>query len=173
MISAIVAVAEGGVIGADNQIPWYLPADLAYFKRITHSHPIIMGRNCFESIGRPLPHRTNIVVTRNPFYVASSVVVLHDLAEALRYAQQIDPIEVFVIGGAEIYAQTMARCQRLYYTEVAAAVAGDVYMPAIDWANWRLVSAAEHPKDAKNAYDYTFKVFERIINRENEKPEER
>ena len=106
MISAIVAVAEGGVIGADNQIPWYLPADLAYFKRITHSHPIIMGRNCFESIGRPLPHRTNIVVTRNPFYAASSVIVLHDLAEALRYAQQIDPIEVFVIGGAEIYAQT-------------------------------------------------------------------
>jgi dihydrofolate reductase len=161
MISAIVAVAEGGVIGDNNQIPWYLPADLAYFKRVTHSHPIIMGRNCFESIGRPLPHRTNIVVTRNPFYVANGVTVLHNIAEAMAFAKSIDTDEIFIIGGAEIYAQTMPECDRLYYTEVAVKVAGDVLFPAVDWDDWQLISSATHLADAKNEYDYTFKVFDR------------
>ncbi|MEY4928100.1 MAG: hypothetical protein RI894_2536 [Bacteroidota bacterium] len=155
-----MAVAKNNIIGADNQIPWYLPADLAYFKRCTQGHPIIMGRNCFESIGRPLPNRLNIVVTRNPFFIANGVVIAHTVAEAIDIAKAHDENEIFIIGGGEIYRQTQNFWQRLYLTEVDIDIAGDVIFPAVNLAEWQLVKEESHQTDAKNEHNYTFKVFE-------------
>ncbi len=118
IISAIVATAHNGVIGKDNEIPWYLPADFAYFKRVTLNHHIIMGRNCYESIGRPLPKRTNVIVTRNPFYIASGCVIVHSVEEGLKLAKENGEEEVFIIGGGEIYKQTMHLMDKNNITEV-------------------------------------------------------
>ena len=132
-ISAIVAVAHNNVIGKDNQIPWYLPADLSYFKKTTLEHHIVMGRNCFHSIGRPLPKRVNIVVTRDPFFTADGVLVAHSVEEALGMAFDGEEQEVFIIGGGEIYTQTLAHANRLEITHVDIAVdAADAWFPAID-----------------------------------------
>lgn len=161
LISSIVAVAQNGVIGAENQIPWYLPADLAYFKRVTLGHTIIMGRNCFESIGRPLPKRTNIVVTRNPFFVASGVIVVHSIAEALAFAKKQGETEVFIIGGGEIYAQTEQLWQKLYLTEVAIKPEGSVFFKLHEPEKWLLRSEEKHTADEKNTMDYTYKIYEK------------
>jgi dihydrofolate reductase len=164
LISCIVAVAKNGVIGADNQIPWYLPADLAYFKRTTTGCPIIMGRNCFESIGRPLPNRTNIVVTRDPFFVATGVIIVHSIDEAIQTAQAVaasSTQEVFIIGGGEIYKQTEHLWQRLYLTEVDIAPVGNVFFGLENQDEWQLTSATPHLANEKNAMDYVFKVFDK------------
>jgi dihydrofolate reductase len=161
IISAIVATAHEGVIGKDNEIPWYLPADFAYFKKTTLNHHIIMGRNCYESIGRPLPKRTNIVVTRNPFYVVSGCVVVHSVEEGLRLAERNGEEEVFIIGGGEIYQQTMHLLDNLYLTEVDLDTEGSVFFPEINPTEWDLVSEEKHQKDEKNEWNYTFKIFER------------
>jgi dihydrofolate reductase len=162
IISSIVAMANNRVIGKDNQIPWYLPADLTYFKRITLDHHIIMGRNCFESIGRPLPKRTNIIITRNPFFIASGCLMAHSIEEALLRAERHGESEAFIIGGGEIYKQSAHLWQRLYLTEVALDTEGDVFFPDIDFSKWQLISEEKHTKDEKNEYDYTFKIFEKI-----------
>ncbi|MBL7814531.1 MAG: dihydrofolate reductase [Saprospiraceae bacterium] len=162
MISAIVATAKNGVIGKDNEIPWYLPADFAYFKRTTLNHHIIMGRNCFESIGRPLPKRTNIVITRNPFYIASGCLMVHSITEGVKMAKKNGETEAFIIGGGEIYAQSIDLWDKLYLTEVDLDTEGDVFFPELDMSEWRLVSEEYHTKDEKNEYDYCFKVYERI-----------
>jgi dihydrofolate reductase len=164
LVSCIVAVAQNGVIGADNQIPWYLPADLAYFKRCTSGHTIIMGRNCFESIGRPLPKRTNIVITRNPFFVAAGVVVVHSLSEALAFAEYHDETEAFIIGGGEIYAQSEPIWDKFYLTEVQIKPEGDVFFRLSEPEKWRLTSEEAHTADEKNTMDYTFKILERVKN---------
>ena len=130
-ISAIVATAHNRVIGINNAIPWYLPADLKYFKRITLNHHIIMGRNCFESIGNPLPKRTNIIVTRNPFYVASGCIVVHSVEEGLQVAIENGEEEVFIIGGGQVYEQSKALWSRLYLTKVDLDIKGDVFFPEI------------------------------------------
>jgi dihydrofolate reductase len=161
IISAIVAVAHNNIIGKDNEIPWYLPADFAYFKRVTLNHHIIMGRNCYESIGRPLPKRTNIVVTRNPFFIVSGCITVHSIEEGLQIAQQNDETEAFIIGGGEIYKQTMHLLDRVYLTQVDVNTEGDVFFPTLDPADWRLVSHEKHTKDEKNDWDYTFQVYER------------
>ena len=162
-ISAIVATAKNGIIGKDNQIPWYLPADFAYFKRITLNHHIIMGRNCYESIGRPLPKRTNIIVSRNPFYIATGCLTVHSIEEALKIIKQNVETEAFIIGGGEIYKQTMHLLDKIYLTEVDLDTEGDVFFPEILLKDWRLVSEEKHFKDEKNAYDYVFKIYERKI----------
>jgi dihydrofolate reductase len=162
IISAIVATAKNGVIGKDNEIPWYLPADFAYFKRVTLNHHIIMGRNCYESIGRPLPKRTNIIVTRNLFYIATGCITVHSIAEGLQIAQQNDETEAFIIGGGEIYKQTMHLLDKIYVTEVDLDTEGDVFFPELIPAEWRLISEEKHPKDEKNEWNFTFKIFERI-----------
>jgi dihydrofolate reductase len=162
IISAIVATAKNGVIGKDNEIPWYLPADFAYFKRVTLNHHIIMGRNCYESIGRPLPKRTNIIVTRNLFYIASGCITVHSIAEGLQIAQQNDETEAFIIGGGEIYQQTMHLLDKIYVTQVDLNTEGDVFFPELNPAEWRLISEENHPKDEKNEWNFTFKIFERI-----------
>jgi dihydrofolate reductase len=168
IISTIVATAHDLVIGKDNQIPWYLPADLQYFKRITLNHHIIMGRNCYESIGRPLPKRTNIIVTRNPFYIATGCITAHSIEEALRIAEQNGEEETFIIGGGEIYTQSAKFWDRIYWTDVDLEIekGGNtervVFFPKIDLNEWALISEEKHAKDDKNDYDFAFKVFEKV-----------
>ena len=160
-LSAIVATAKNGIIGKDNEIPWCLPADFAYFKRITLNHHIIMGRNCYESIGRPLPKRTNIIVTRNPFYIATGCITVHSITEGVKIAKQNGETEAFIIGGGEIYKQTMQLLDKIYLTEVDLDTEGDVFFPEFNPAEWHLISEEKHEKDEKNEWDYTFKIFEK------------
>lgn len=161
-ISAIVATDKNGVIGKDGDIPWHLPADLKYFKRRTLNHHILMGRKSFESIGRPLPKRTNIVITRNPFYLASNCLVVPSLEEGLRLAEENGEEEAFVIGGGEIYRLAMPLVHRLYLTEVDMEVeGGDTYFPDWNPAAWELRSSEQHDADENNECAYTFNVFER------------
>jgi len=161
IISTIVAVAKNNVIGKDNNIPWYLPADLKYFKKITTGHHIVMGRKCYESIGRPLPKRTNVVVTRNPFFIASGCLITHNVAEAVQLAEANGEEEVFIIGGGQIYEIALPHVDRIYLTEVDVEVEGDIFFPTIDPNNWNLIKETKHKSDGKNQYDYTFKVLER------------
>ncbi len=162
-IAAIVAVSENGVIGDDNQIPWYLPADLAYFKRTTVGKPVIMGRKCFQSIGRALPKRLNVVLTRNAFFAADGATVVHGGAQAMEVAAASGAETAFVIGGADIYELFWAQTRTLYYTLVHTAVEGDIKFPDLDEAEWRLTSEERHEADAKNAHAYTFRVYERRL----------
>ena len=160
-ISCIVAVANNNVIGKNNDIPWYLPADLKYFKKRTIDHHIIMGRNCYNSIGKPLPKRTNVILTRDPFYISSSCLVAHSIEEALTMAFDNGEKEAFIIGGGEIYKESMHFWDKLYLTEVDLEIEGDIFFPEIDMKEWKLISEEAHEKDDKNEYNYVFKVFER------------
>lgn len=157
-VSLIAAVAENGVIGRENALPWRLPADLQHFRRLTTGHPIIMGRRNYESIGRPLPERTNIVVTRRTDYRAPGCIIAHSLEAAFDAAP--GP-EIFVIGGAEIYAQALARADRIYLTRVHARIAGDSFFPAVDWSGWRELTREHHASDARHEYAYTFITLDR------------
>lgn len=159
MLSQIVAMAENRVIGCDNTLPWRLPNDLKHFRRVTMGHPIIMGRKNYESIGKPLPGRTNIVVTRTPDYRAPGCVVVHSVEAALVAAG--NDAEIFVIGGAELYSQTLAQAGRLYLTEVHANVLGDVLFPSFDRAGWHELAREAHKADAEHGYDYSFVTLER------------
>jgi len=120
-----------------------------------------MGRNCYESIGKPLPKRTNVVLTRNPFFIVSNCYVTHSIEEALELAKNNGEEEAFIIGGAQIYGQSMALWDKLYLTEVDLEVEGDVFLPEINFEEWDLISEEKHQADEKNEYDYTFKVFQR------------
>ncbi len=162
LVSAIAAVARNGVIGRNNGIPWHLPADLAYFKRTTMGHCVIMGRTSFESIGRPLPKRTNIVVTRSPFWAAEGVLVAHSVAEALRLALNTGDTEAFIIGGGELYRQSLHLWDRLYLTEVDVELEGDVFFPSLDFTEWREIRREEQEADDRNPYRCVFRVLERI-----------
>jgi dihydrofolate reductase len=161
IISCIVAVAKNNVIGKDNDIPWYLPADLQYFKKVTLNHAVIMGRNCYESIGRPLPKRTNIIVTRDPYFISSVCYVVRSIEEALSTALEQGEEEVFIIGGGQIYEQTKGIWDKLYITEVDLEVEGDVFFPEISTEEWTLVSESPQARNEKNIHDYTFKLYER------------
>ena len=164
-LAVIVAAAENGVIGRNNALPWHLPQDLRYFKRVTMGKPIVMGRKTFESIGRPLPGRTNIVITRNPDFTTEGVRVVASLDEALRLAGDIALIdgaqELVVIGGVEIYKASIPRADRLYITEVHASVPGDAFLPEIDWSHWSEVGREHHAASDANPYDYSFVVYNR------------
>jgi len=160
-LAVIAAVAENGVIGRENGLPWRLPEDLRHFKRITMGKPVIMGRRTWDSIGRPLPGRTNIVISRNPDCVVEGILVVASLEEALARAGRIaaaDGVEeAVVIGGAEIYRAAIPRADRLYITEVHVSVEGDTRLPAIDWRQWREVSREYHTGEL----DYSFVRYER------------
>ena len=160
-ISSIVAVAENGVIGKDNDLPWRLSEDLKFFKKTTSGHHIIMGRKNYQSIGFPLPKRTNIILSRNPFFIVSNCLVAQSIEEALNIALLNGEEEVFIIGGAKIYEQTMDIIDTLYYTEVHAKPEGDVFFPEIDWSNWEMESSISHQADEKNIYPFTIKVYNR------------
>jgi dihydrofolate reductase len=161
IISAIAAVAKNGVIGKGNQIPWYLPADLQYFKKKTLHHHVLMGRNSFESIGRPLPKRTNVIITRDPFFVATGCIVVHHIEEALSLAQENGETEAFIIGGGQIYQQSQGYWDRVYLTEVDVEVEGDVFFPALDFEAWKETFRESHLPDEKNSLKYTFRILER------------
>jgi len=164
-ISCIVATAHDNVIGKDNDIPWYLPADLQYFKKKTLGHHIIMGRKCYSSIGRPLPKRTNVIITRDPYFISTNCIVTHSIQEALERAYDNGEEEAFIIGGGTIYEQTVELWDRLYLTEVDLKVDGDIVFPTIDMDQWQLVSSEAHTADEKNEHDYTFKVLDRVVNK--------
>jgi len=162
IISAIAAVAKNGVIGKGNDIPWRLSSDLKYFKRTTINHHIIMGRKTFRSMGRSLPKRTNIVITRNPFFIASNCLVARSVEEALSIAQNNGEEEVFIIGGGQIYELTLPFWDRLYYTEVDVEIeGGEIFFPDFDRDEWELISEEPHEADEKNDHRYNFMVFER------------
>lgn len=162
IVSAIAAVSKNGVIGKNNEVPWYLPADMRYFKNKTLNHHVIMGRKTLDSIVNPLPKRTNIILTRDPFFIASNVIVVHDVEEALEIAEQNGEEEVFILGGAEIYKLSLPYTDRLYITEVDVEVAdGDTFFPEVDWKEWKLVSQDPHQPDEKNEMAYNFKIYER------------
>lgn len=158
-ISLIAAVAENRVIGVDNKLPWHLPDDLKHFKRLTRGHAIITGRKNYESIGRPLPERKNIVVTRQPDFVAAGCTVVRSIEEALAAARN-DP-EIFVIGGGEIYRQTFPLAHRLYLTLVHASPRGDALFPDYDPREWREISRDEHPVDDRHAHAFSIVALER------------
>ena len=149
------------VIGAGNQIPWYLPADLKYFKKTTVGHAVIMGRNCFESICRPLPNRTNIVISRDAFFIASSCLVVRSIEEALEAAHNMGETEVFIIGGGQIYDQTQELWDKLYLTLVDIKCDGDVFFPDLDLSKWKLDEKIEGLKDDKNEYEHSFLTYHR------------
>jgi dihydrofolate reductase len=165
-LAVIVAVAENGVIGKNNALPWRIPEDLRYFKRITMGKPIIMGRKTFESIGKPLPGRTNIVITRNVNMRAEGVSIVASLDEALDLARRVALTEgveeAVVIGGAEIYRLAVAVAERLYVTEVHAAVEGDAVLPEIDWSKWREVDRERYVAEPPNPYDYSFVSYDAV-----------
>jgi dihydrofolate reductase len=149
------------VIGANNAMPWHLPADLAFFKATTLGHPVVMGRKTYESIGRPLPGRRNIVVTRDPTFHAPGCDVVHSVEGALFQAGE-DP-EIFVIGGEALFCSFLPATQRIYLTQIHAEIPGDTYFPEIDRAQWQEVSRLERPQDAQNAYDLTFLTLDRRL----------
>ena len=162
MISIIVAVARNGVIGDRNRLIWHISEDLRRFKAITTGHPVIMGRKTFESLGRPLPNRINVVVTRQTGYRAEGCVVAGSLEDAIR---RFDPSEeIFVIGGAQIYAQALPLADRFYLTRVFRAYEGDTHFPEWDEAQWRLLSSESFASGANYPYPFAFETYERRRN---------
>lgn len=158
-ISIIVALAGNNGIGKDNGLLWHLPADLRHFRLLTTGHPIIMGRKTYDSIGKPLPNRRNIVITRNTALAIPGVSVVHSLKEALYLCSSTE--EVFVIGGAEIYRQALPLCDTLYLTTVAGEFEADTFFPALNGGEWQEEARTEHEADEKNRFPYTFRTLKR------------
>jgi len=161
-ISIIVAMSRNRVIGANGAIPWHLPEELKRFKRLTLGHHIIMGRKTWESIGRPLPGRTTVIVSRQRGYSVPGATTAHSLDAAV--AACGDDGEIFVIGGAELYAQALLRANRLYLTTVDAEIAGDTAMPPYDAGDWREVSSLSFAPDERHQYPFRCVIYERISN---------
>ena len=163
-IALIWAMARNRVIGRHNALPWRLPVDMQHFRELTTGHPVIMGRKTFESLGRPLPNRTNIVITSDRHYAPPGCLVAHSLDEALAMAgphvPPNDP-EIFVIGGEQLYAQMLPSADRLYVTLVETEVEGDAWFPEFDLSMWREIKRGLHPADDKNPYPCTFLTLER------------
>lgn len=154
-------MGEKNEIGFENQLLWHLPKDLKHFKDLTSGHPIIMGRKTYESIGKALPNRTNIVVSRKKDWFEEGILIVGSLKEALKFAKKIDE-EVFVIGGGNIYEQTMDLVDKLEVTLVKADLEADTFFPKIDEKIWKKTNEVCHEKDEKNGYDFCFQTFERI-----------
>ena len=160
-ISLIVAAADNGAIGKDNQLLWHLPNDLRFFKNTTWGMPVIMGRKTFESVNKPLPGRHNIVITRQPDWKAEKVWTVHSLGEALSKAAETNCLEAFIIGGGDIYLQALPLARRVYLTRVHASPEADVFFPELPAAEWELISAEDFPADDKHAFAYSFQRWER------------
>lgn len=160
-ISLIVAISENGVIGKNNQLPWHLPADLKYFKSLTTGHCVIMGRKTYESIGKPLPNRFNIIITRSRDFTPPGCLVVNSIEEAIKAGKNCKT-EVFIIGGADIFKQSLKLANRIYLTKIHKTFEGDTFFPYPDPKEWHQVSEEKKSYDEKNPYDYSFLVFERI-----------
>jgi len=161
-VSLIVAVAANGIIGRDGGLPWRLSNDLRYFKKVTMGKPIVMGRKTYESIGRPLPGRPNLIVSRNPAFAADGADVFRSLDAAIGAAEARGAAEAMVIGGAALYRDALDRAERLYLTEVHARVAGDTSFPDIDAAHWSETSRERHSAGERDEYDHSFVVLDRV-----------
>ncbi|MFW1678100.1 dihydrofolate reductase [Pontibacter sp. JAM-7] len=164
-LAIIVAQAKNRVIGVNNTLPWHLPEDLRYFKQVTMAKPIIMGRKTYESIGRPLPGRENIVISRQADYAPVGVRVVPSIEEACALAEDICLIngqdEVMVIGGAQIYGQALPQADRLYITQVDADIEGDAWFPEVDYSLWQEVAREDFAPSGDNPYAYSFLVYEK------------
>ncbi|MBL0621926.1 type 3 dihydrofolate reductase [Aeromonas veronii] len=158
-ISMIAAMAHDRVIGKDNQMPWHLPADLAHFKRVTLGKPVLMGRKTFESIGRPLPGRRNLVISRNPGYQAEGIEVVGSVEAALALLAGSSVEELMVIGGGHLYAEMLPSADCLYLTRIDLAVEGDTRFPAFDDGQWQRIECESHPADEKNPHPYSFETW--------------
>ena len=159
-ISMIAAMTEDRVIGIENTLPWKLPNDMKWFRQNTLGKPIVMGRKTFESFGaKPLPGRTNIIITRDQSYQAEDSIVVYSIEEALKTAGDVD--EVMIIGGASFYEQMLPKSDRLYLTFVEADLEGDAWFPEFDLNDWNEVESIHHEKDEKNAYPHRFVIFDR------------
>ena len=158
-VSLVVAHAENRTIGRGGELPWHLPADLQFFKRLTTNHTIVMGRKTYESIGRPLPNRRSIVISRDPRFCSNGVDIAHSLEDALAMAAADD--DVFIIGGAEVFEQGMILADRIYLTKIHAQIEGDVQFPPIDEREWTVVSREHHAADDRHAYAFTFITYRR------------
>jgi dihydrofolate reductase len=156
-VSTIVGFGKNQEIGKNNDIPWYIPADLKYFKKITTGHPIIMGRKCFDSIGRALPNRMNIIVSRNPEFYVENCILTHSIDAALLVAEQSGAKEAFIIGGGQIYEKGLPLSSKLYITEIDIDVDNaDIFFPAINFDNWHLLQEEKHTKDEKKCLRLLF-----------------
>lgn len=158
-VAILVAYDRNRAIGHQNRLPWHLPADLKRFKALTMGHPIVMGRKTYESIGRPLPGRTNVVVTRELGYLAEGSIVVDSLERALNVAR--DDNEIFIIGGAQIFVQMLPFSDRLYATEIHAAFEADTYFPAFESDAWVETSREHHPADTANPHPFDFVIYDR------------
>lgn len=165
IISAIVAVAENGVIGHKNQIPWHLPADLKWFKKQTTGHHIILGRKNYDSIGRPLPKRQNFVISRNPDLQIDGCRVFNDIEHAIDAAYNAGESELFIVGGETIYKQTMHLWQKLYITKVHDRPEGDVFFPDMDFSAWQCIFRKNGVTDERNTLLHTYEIWVRTLQR--------
>ena len=167
IISIIVAISENNIIGKDNTLIWHMPADMKYFKEKTSGHCVITGRKNYESIPekfRPLPNRTNIVITRQTNYSAPGAIILSSIEDAIEKAKQLGETEVFIIGGAEIYRQSLHLADKLYITEIHHSFEGDASFPKIDTKIWQKTIHVDFKADEKNKYDYSFGEYKKITN---------
>ena len=160
MITIVVAMGLKNEIGANNQLLWHLPKDLKHFKDITSGHPIIMGRKTYESIGKPLPNRTNIVVSTKKDWFEEGILIVGSLKEAIKFAKKMDE-EIFIIGGGNIYEQTIDLAEKLEVTQVNAELKADIFFPKINPKIWNKTNEVSHEKDEKNEYDFSFQTYER------------
>ena len=158
IISIIAAMGKNRVIGKNNSLPWKLPADMKHFQDLTTGKPVIMGRKTFESIGKPLPNRKNIIMTKDQNYKAESYIVVHSIEEALKVAEND---EVMVIGGAQIYKEFLPRANKMHLTLIDADFEGDAYFPEYKIEEWEEIAYEEHERDAKNQYNYVFLTLKR------------
>ncbi len=161
MTTIVVAMGANQGIGFDNQLLWHLPNDLKHFKEITSGHPIIMGRKTFESIGKPLPNRTNIVISRRKDWFQEGILIVGSIKEALKFAKKIDE-EIFIIGGGKVYEQTFEFCDRLEVTAVNAELEADTFFPKIDPKIWTKTDESCHEPDERHAFGYCFQTYERV-----------
>ena len=159
IVSLIAAMDKNRAIGIENRLPWHLPADLQHFKRVTMGKPVIMGRNTYESIGKPLPGRLNIVVTRDAAYQAPGCTLANSFEDAIKKAGEQE--EIMIMGGASFYEHTIGKADRLYLTFVDTEVQGDAFFPAWNDAEWQEVERVSHQADDKNAFNYDFVTLER------------
>ena len=162
-ISMIVAVDNRMGIGKNNDLPWHLPADLKHFKSLTIGHCMIMGRKTYESIGKPLPGRISIVITRQKDYEVQGVHICHDLRSGFLKAAELGEINTFVIGGSEIFKLALEVTTNLYLTRISGDFECDTFFPEIDLKQWILLDTDEHEPDAKNLYSYTFEHYEKLV----------
>jgi len=161
MLSIIVATDLSGCIGIENKLPWHLPADLAYFKKATTGHTVVMGRKTFDSIGRPLPNRKNVVLTRDQEWIKDGVEVVHSVEELIK-SFSLNEEEVFIIGGSQLYKACLPHAKRIYRTLIHGNFNGDAYFPVVDESEWKLISNQKGNVDKKNLYEHEFMIFEKI-----------